>query len=335
MSKNRVVLFSVIFCSALLLAGAMAQQATKPPAPAGGAPPAKTEAPPKIEPPKEDPKATEVLAQAVDRSKKQEWVETTLWQQVDLQGLTCQAEGTYLAAPQRRLHLDLEVHLGGNSGNLKVISDGSTLWEVLKIGTGDWTVRHKIELNKALEPLNTPEMPTDVVKEVQEQFFQTQSFAGVTPLLQTIKQRMKVTKQENVRWNGHDVIRLTAVWPIEVANAATQNGKQPWAANFPKECRLYLDEKTSWPHRLEWFGPAPARKGDALLVQMEFRSPKFQEFSKERCDREFAFDPGPGDVPDQTHDVKENIKNFAMHLKAQKEMKPTTPDKPKPPEKKP
>ena len=37
--------------------------------------------------------------------------------------------------------------------------------------------------------------------------------------------------------------------------------------------RLYLDPKTLWPHRLEWWGADPPRPGDVLLMQTEFRDP--------------------------------------------------------------
>ena len=70
-----------------------------------------------------------------------------------------------------------------------------------------------------------------------------------------------------------------------------------WPHSFPRQCRLFLDARTRWPHRLEWWGPAPPRKGDSLLLQMEFRNPRL---GQPLADAEFAFQPGRSKVTDLT-----------------------------------
>jgi hypothetical protein len=314
MHSYRNFLLPMVVGVAIIVAGAMAQQTSPPSPPAGPPPAAKTPPPPK--PPQADPAATKVLDEAVN-AKQLDWVQTTLWEQVEVQGLTFQAQGSYLSAPGNRLHLDLQVHIGGTIGRLEVVSNGTTLFEAVKVGDGERTITKVVELKKVLETLNIPDMS----KEVRDEFFQSQAFYGVIPLLRSIKQRMTVTKKENVRWHGHDVVQLTAEWSGDVVKSFTQDGKQQWPAYVPRQCRLFLDAKTLWPHRVEWWGPAPYRTEDALLVQMEFRDPKHEPLADARCKKEFTFDAVPAEVSskvDKTEEIKETIKQRNQQLLAQK-----------------
>jgi hypothetical protein len=301
----------------IIVAGAMAQQ-TSPPTPPAAPPPAtKTPSPPPPpKPAQADPAATKVLDDAVN-AKQFDWVETTLWEQVDVQGLTFQAQGTYLSAPNNRLHLDLQVHIGGTIGRLEIVSDGTTLYESVKVGDGERTITKVVELKKVLETLNTP----DTSKEVRDEFFQSQAFYGVVPLLRSIQQRMTVTKKENIRWHGHDVVQLTAEWSGEVVKSFTQDGKQQWPAYVPRQCRLFLDAKSLWPHRVEWWGPRHPRGDESLLVQMEFRDPKHEPLDDARCKKEFTFEAAPAEVSsrvDRTREIMDAIKQRNQQILAQK-----------------
>ncbi len=327
MHSYRNFLLPMVVGVAIIVAGAMAQQTSPPSTPAGPPPAAKI--PPPAKPPQADPAATKVLDDAVN-AKQLDWVQTTLWEQVDVQGLTFQAQGTYLTAPGNRLHLDLQVHIGGTIGRLEVVSNGTTLYEAVKVGDGERTITKVVELKKVLETLSIPDMS----KEVRDEFFQSQAFYGVIPLLRSIKQRMTVTKKENVRWHGHDVVQLTAEWSGDVVKAfippakpsfeaegGDRIGKQQWPAYVPRQCRLFLDAKTLWPHRVEWWGPAPFRTEDALLVQMEFRDPKHEPLADARCKKEFTFVSVPAEVSskvDRTEEIKEAIKQRNQQLLAQK-----------------
>src|SRR5262249_21194486 len=153
--------------------------------PAGTAKPA----PPPLKPATADPAASKILEEAL-QAKPLDWIQTTLWQQVDVQGLSFQAEGAYLSGPDNQLHLNLVVHVGDTTGKLEVISDGTTLWETTQIGDGERTINKKVRLKDVLESLNKP----DVAKEMRDEFLESQSFYGVVPLLQSIHQRMLVTK---------------------------------------------------------------------------------------------------------------------------------------------
>ena len=265
----------------LWLAGAFGQQ------PAPPAPPAERQTPA----PKADPEGTGLLKQAIQEldPSKHPWLETAIWQQVDLQGLTFQAEGRYLTAPDHRVRLELQVRLGGTTGKLTVVSDGSTLWESTQIGHAEPRVQ-PTDLTKALETMTRP----PAKEQAGEAFLQARSLRGVAPLLQNIQAQMTVTRKERVQRHGQDLFKLTAVWSEDTAKMIVPPNA-PWPTLLPRQCRLYLDPKPPhWPHRLEWWGPIAPRSEDVLLLQMEFRHYKLdRELSKEQCAREFTFKPPP------------------------------------------
>lgn len=297
----RSLLLPLLVGVGIIVAGAMGQQ-TPPPAPvAPGAQPAPPPKPPK--PPTPDPAGTKILEEAL-QAKRLDWVQTTLWQQVDIQGLTFQAEGTYLSAPDNRLHLNLLVHVGDTTGKLETISDGATLWETMQVGDGERAITKKVSLKEVLDSLNKPEM----AKEMRDEFLESQSFYGVVPLLQSIHQRMVVTKKEAANWHGFDVTLLTAEWTYDIVKSITQDGKQAWRPFLPRQCRLFLDAKTRWPHRIEWIGPIAGKDQDGIILQMEFRDPKHEALSPEACQREFSFATGKSKVPSDV-DLTEKLKN--------------------------
>lgn len=289
------------------------------PAPAApGTPPAPgmPVAPVPQPPPKADPGATRLLHDAVQRLdwKKLGWVDTAFWQQADVQGFTFQAEGNYVSAPDRRFRLDVRVRVGATVGKLEVVSDGSTLWEGMKIGSFPPRVT-KLDLVKVLDEMKGPAADVDPLR---DEFFQTQSFRGITPLVQGIEQRMTVTGQEKVRRDGRDMTRLTAVW-----SQPLQAGLQ-WPAFLPRQCQLYLapagSENVPWPYRLEWWGPAAQPGSEALLYAMEFREPKInQPLAAEQAARAFKYVPGTDKVEDQTEGYVQQYKMRLQQIAAAKQ----------------
>jgi hypothetical protein len=308
MRWSQSLLLPMLVGVGIIVAGAMAQQSAPPAQPAPATKPATP-----LKPPTADPAGSKILDEA--QAKRYDWIETTLWQQMDVQGLTFQTEGAYLSAPENRLHLKMVVHVGDTAGKLDVISDGTTLWETTQVGDGDRVITKRVHLKDVLDALNKPEM----AKEIKDEFLQSQSFYGVTPLLQSIHQRMVVTKKENLAWHGLEVNLLTAEWNHDIAKAITGDGKQPWPPFLPRQCRLFLDAKTRWPHRVEWLGTLPGRTEDAVILQMEFRDPKHELLSPEICKREFSFDPGKEQArDDQTEALKNAFRYRNQQLMAQK-----------------
>jgi hypothetical protein len=286
MSHFRTVLLPVLACAALLLTGAVGPQSAPVAAPAP-APPAHI-----------DPAAAGALDRAIDLldPRQTPWLELTLWQRVRSDDLSYQAQGRYLLAPGRRLRLELQVQVGETQGETLMVSDGQVLWKANRIGPNDRTVT-KVEIGTVVEDLANP----GTAPQLRDVFLQDHCLAGIAPLLRGLRQRMTGLRQEAVRWKGRDILLLTGSWPA--APAGVVAGGESFAS---RQCRLFLDTATAWPHRIEWWGPAPEGEASALLLEMEFRNPRLnRELTPEQCAREFTFDPGPHEVPDQTRDELE------------------------------
>jgi len=310
----RSLLLPMVVGVGIIVAGAMGQQTAPPTQPAPGTKPATSPKPPAA--PTPDPAGIKILDEAL-KAKRLDWVQTTLWQQMDVQGLTFQAEGTYLSAPDNRLHLNLIVHVGDTTGKLESICDGTTLWETMQVGDGERTITKKVRLKDVLDSVNKPGM----AKEMHDEFLESQAFYGVLPLLKSIHQRMVVIKKEAVKWHGFDVILLTADWALDSLRMITDDGKRPWPSAMPRQCRLYLDAKTHWPHRIEWLGAVPGKAEDGVVLQMEFRDPKHETLSADVCKREFSFDPGKTKVPsqvDRTEIIKDQLRARNLQLAAER-----------------
>lgn len=212
------------------------------------------------------------------------WLRMNLWQEGNPAAFSYRAEGVYLAGPDHRLRLDLQVHAGGADRRLQVVSDGRTLWQIDQAGPTSRTVSH-VRLQPVLDALNSPYLPADR----RAEFYQRQLFTGPGPLLQSLRPGTTFTRCQEVRWAGRNVRLLTGV--------RAQPPAATWPEFLPRQCRLFVDAQTLWPHRLEWWGPVPDCEEDCLLLAVEFRDPIV---GQRVPDEVFAFQPGKAKVTDQT-----------------------------------
>jgi hypothetical protein len=282
---------------ALSSSPALGQQTAPAAQPVPAAPPA----------PKADPKATEALQKAIEQldPKKVGWLELTLWQHLASQGLAFQAEGNYLSGPDYHLRLNLKIRLAGMAGEMDVVSDGSVLWTVMAVAGQPRTIA-KWSLKDVQPVVNNANM----IPQVREGFYQSQSFTGIVPVLDNLRQQMVLTKQEKIQWQGHDVFKLTGVWNAEIAKELAPSPSSPWPILLPRECRVFLDAKTYWPYRLEWWGPVTSGGPDILIMETEYRNPQIVNAGDkppEKYARAFVFDPGKEKVIDKTKDLVDNF----------------------------
>jgi hypothetical protein len=289
----RFLFLPSLTATALLLTGALGQQAPPSAQPAPPAPPA----------PKPDPAAERLLNQALAQldPNKLGWLQTRLRQQVHAQGFDFDADGRYLAGPDHRLRLELAVHLSDTDAALLIVSDGSTVWDEVRIGKGEPSVS-KWDLTKVQESLRSP----GTLPQTCDQFYRSQSFAGVVPLLENIRDQMVLTKQEETEWQRHKVLKVTAVWSADVRKTLVAQNNT-WPPLVPRVCWLYLGTAAPhWPYCVEWRGPTAPRGEDSLLLKMEFLDPQFRPASaKPPPDFSglFTFHPGKAKVRDRTQDV--------------------------------
>src|SRR5262245_30080793 len=186
MSRFHLFLWPLLGCSTLLLTGALGKRAPGPADPAEPGP----AAPP-------DPAALKALDQAAETllPERVTWLEMTVWQRLACEELTYESEGRYLLGPGRRLRFASSVRVGNTRGEFLTVSDGATLWRVVRAGADGPTVV-RVRLTPVLGALDGP----GADPRVREAVLSGMGFAGPAPLLRDVRQRLLSAQQERERW---------------------------------------------------------------------------------------------------------------------------------------
>jgi hypothetical protein len=321
-----LLLLAVIVASSPVAGQPLAQPKSPNTAPPSGpAVPGKPGTPPAPEPPKADPVAQKTLDDTIAYLEKHPivWFDTNLWQQIDVQGLLFQSEGKYQYGPGFRLSLDFRLRTGENTGRLEMVCDGTTNWETHQVGDSKKYIQ-RLDWTKVMNTFRQGAAPP----ESRELFLTSKSFGGILPFIKTLRQSLTLTKQENVAWIDHvlddksvtktverPVVKLTGAWSGELITKPIPANM--WPPVLPRQCCLYLDEKTHCVCRVEWWGPVVQGAADSLLLQIEFRDAKINvELSEDRSAQVFKYNPGDGPVQDVTSEMVGQLQNHLDRTKS-------------------
>jgi hypothetical protein len=266
--------------------------------------------------------AERCLDQAIEmfRADRVSWLEMTIWQKAQLPGFVYEADGLYQLAPGQRFRLEMHIHPAEGEGTMLSVSDGRELWRAERTGQGAWENVTHINLAEVFAVMNGP-----AEGRLREEFLQRPHFQGMAPLLRTLRSRLvwaqcellRPTGETSVPLSGSERIHLVGVWSKEEALKRVAPN-QPWLAALPRQCHLYLDARSYWPHRVEWWGPTTAGGPDRLLMQMEFRNPVFNRpLAPHICARLFTFHPGTVEIEDETATITAEMTKRANELVAQ------------------
>jgi hypothetical protein len=261
--------------------------------------------------PETDEAAERCLEQALGALKADglAWLEMGIWQKVQLPAYAFEADGTYRLAPGQRFRMEMHTHAGEGEGTLLMVSDGRDLWQAERPGQGAWENVTRLNLAEVFAVMNGPS-----AAQLRDEFLERPHFQGLTPLLRALRNRLVWARGEVIRKSGRERIHLVGVWSREEASKHVEPD-EPWPTGLPRQCHLYLDARTYWPERVEWWGPNAVRGADHLLVQMEFRNPVFNHpLSPEVCEKLFAFQPGQAEVEDETASVAAEMTKRAGEL---------------------
>ena len=252
------------------------------------------------------------LALDAFKADRVNWLEMAIWQKVQLPGCAYEAEGSYCLAPGQRFRLEMRTHPGEGEGTLLMVSDGRCLWKAERPGEGDWENVTRLNLSEVFAVMNGP-----AGSQLRDEFLQRPHFQGMTPLLCNLRDRLVWVRGEVIRQGEAERIHLVGVWSKEEA-AKHVSAEEPWPTALPRQCHLYLDARTYWPQRVEWWGPIAVAGSDRLLVQMEFRHPVFNRpLAVDVCARLFAFQPGKVEIEDSTARVAAEMTRRAGELTPQ------------------
>jgi hypothetical protein len=210
-----------------------------------------------------------------------QWLETDLWQRVDLPGLCYEAEGKLLLAPADRFRLELTTSTPATAGSVPrrcelLVSDGTNVWSAHRGPQGDWIERPQPRESR---PASAGTPPARRRPELLP------GRGGPAALLAQLRTRLKWVRAKALA-DGRTVLE-GLVLPGE---------GDAGPSKAIRACRVVLEAQSHWPGRIEWWGPgagpSTGQKGDALLIEMEFRNPILNRpLPLERCVREFNLHP--------------------------------------------
>lgn len=261
--------------------------------------------------PRADAEAERCLQQALDAFTVERiaWLQMDIWQKIQLPTCAYEADGSYRLAPGQRFRLEMHTRAGEGEGTLLSVSDGRTLWQAERPGSGTWENVTRLNLADVFALMNGPVGP-----QLRKEFLQRPHFQGMTPLLINLRGRLVWAKIERLRSTNGERLHLVGVWPKEEAMKFAPPDR-PWPTALPRQCHVYLDGRTSLPQRVEWWGPNAPGGDDRLLMQMEFRNAVFNRpLPDEECRRLFAFQPGEAEVEDETATVTAEMSKRANEL---------------------
>jgi hypothetical protein len=274
MTRYQLLLLPALAAAVLVLGGALGQR------PVSG-----RQLPPPVSPADADPAALALLDRAIDAVSPDRvaWLEATVWQQARCDDFTYQACGRLLTAPGDRSRYDMNVRVGHTQGELRVICDGKTLGQTIRVGDDPATI-----VQWDLPAANDGNTTSAQVAQARLQLLQEHGFAGLAPLLRSLRQGLHNAHCQQQTWKGNEVYVISGVWPADTAGCAAMPDL-PKPRFQPRLCAIYLDAQTLWLHRLEWWGSEKPNQPNGLLVQTEFRNPAINHpLPPQQCGLEFA-----------------------------------------------
>jgi hypothetical protein len=146
------------------------------------------------------------------------------------------------------------------SGKVTLVSDGDKVHQRRVFGgethEENWTLPKKEEQDATSR---------------RQAMLQEKGLTRPGDLLRRLQPRLKNLSQQTGMWNGQPAVRVIGDWTgqeqIPVDSRPTL---------LPRTFVVFLDAKTHWPFRIEWWGGKRFGDEQILLVEMEYREPKFE-----------------------------------------------------------
>ena len=279
----------------------------QPPAPANPAPkPAAKTAPSpttkaaplaaQTSPPKEKETETETdkfVAGAADAVDKIEYVSAEIRQVVRVADQEIPAKGIYKKGPGYRTRLELEVGLDDLISRRLRISDGTTGYFYEKILETERV--DKLDVGQVMALIERKEMPLEIRQQLLLQLPVLRPGEMMRGFLKTLTFSRKAAGY--LGENKVPVIVVEGHWKKDSVVALLGNPAvesiDDLGGNIPQYVRLYLEEKSKWPLRIEMF------RRDATAEYKPIFTLEFQKFAivDSIPEQEFQWTPPPKVTP--------------------------------------
>lgn len=198
------------------------------------------------------------------------WLKTKIRQTMNDGISAFVAEGYLQRGPNHCARLEMTITTDGRDATLIVVSDGELLAEIRRLPE----VEPKIDVH---------ELPDEAQGSKREAFLNDKSCAGPVALLRQLQTHLR---------NGRLQTGLLEKTPvIRVKGDLDPDAKTGLSSTVMPACQAvaYLDAKTLWPRRLEWWGRdmANARR---MISCIEFTDAEVNRpLSTEACMRAFSY----------------------------------------------
>lgn len=191
------------------------------------------------------------------------WLRTELWQRMSDRKTVFEAEGRLDLGPGQCARLDLTVRTPDGKGRLLTISDGRALARVLQFG--------------ATDPVAVSELLPD---NADPQFLDAKGCGGPRTVLAGLRRQLRDIRLQTGRLAAHAVIQVKGELGPDAIPDALQTSSPI------RHAYLYLDARTLWPHRVEWWSSGE------LTVALEFRAAELNRpRDLDECAALFSYEP--------------------------------------------
>jgi hypothetical protein len=276
MSKKNLALSPLFACSLLLTMGALNHQprAFTPPVSASFVAQIATR-----DAGMDNLTPAQVLARAAVNldPERTPWLRVKTWQKQADEEVSFEADGRLVRGPNQCARLEMTIHTGAIATTAITVSDGVGLAHGRRVAGRAPTVTSQRFITPA---------KTNMAAEEIDRILNAHGCGGPYCLVKELASTLKNLKMVQGTWKGNSVIRLTGTVKEDQAVA------EPRFTVPPRICQLYLDARSLWPHRAEWWAFQEDEKNAFLLLELEFRDPVInQPLSHEDCIREFTYQP--------------------------------------------
>lgn len=310
------------FLSFLAFAGTFASFAQTPPATpsaptaqAPGASPANgKEAAPATEPETPEDKFIKTAADKIDAYQ---YVDAKIRQVIRVQDRNLSANGIYRKGPGYRCRFELDVDMGDATGKRLVVCDGKVGYLYRKVLEREEL--EMIKMDQVMGLLDRKELPTQIRRRV----LSTLPVVETGDMLRGYLSSVTFTSMKTDEIGKEDKRKVTIVeghWRRRALEALV--GRQAptdldsLSANVPQYIRLTIDDKTSWPLKIELFRRDKSAEWKPIFI-LEFRD---LVIGKPLAEAQFAYSP-PKEVP--ANDVTDQWMGMLQALKDKPAAAPT------------
>lgn len=227
------------------------------------------------------------VAEMANRIDQIDYISAEFVQVIHIGEQEIRAKGVYRKGPRFHSRFELDVNIDGSLGHRVNVCDGKTGYRYEKVH--DAEILESFHMDQILPILEKSNMPAPHLRQVFAQL----PVLRPGDMLRGYLESMTFTKSEQQSLGADQKWSVKSVdgeWkPNALANLGVdgQVSGDGSAAPIPKDVRLYIDEKSGWPVKVELFTRDKSNQRKTVFV-FEFRKVSFGD---PLPDQEFAFVP--------------------------------------------